>query len=322
MVTAHFRRILFSFVILTFLISIPYLVSSDYFLYLIILSGIYFIAVSGLNLISGYVGKLSLGHAAFFGIGAYAAAILSLRWQAPFWLGVLAAGLIPSMVTLPIGYVSLKLRGPYFVIVTLAFAEIARMVIKNWVSLTGGPMGLPGIPGAQLSLLGRTIHFTDSTYYYLVLALGLLTFYIVRKLAASRIGRAWVAIREDEDRALSIGINSRLYALQALCWGSFFAGIAGGIYAYYMGLIAPEIVAFSYMITMLVMLILGGAGTAEGPIIGAIIFTVLPEILRIAEHYRLPILGGILMLSVIFFPAGLRPFLARLPEIFKYRRNF
>jgi branched-chain amino acid transport system permease protein len=243
-----------------------------------------------------------------------------LKWQAPFWLGLLAAGLIPTVLTLPIGYVSLKLRGPYFVIVTLAFAEIARMVIKNWVSLTGGPMGLPGIPSGKLSLWGRTIHFTDSTYYYLVLALGLLTFYIVRKLAGSRIGRAWVAIREDEDRALALGINSRIYALQALCWGSFFAGVAGGVYAYYIGLIAPEIVAFYYMITMLVMLILGGAGTAEGPIIGAIIFTVLPEMLRIAEHYRLPILGGILMLAVIFFPAGLRPLLARLPEILKERK--
>jgi len=290
-----------------FLLLVPFLPIGNYQLHIIIMGCIYAVMVLSLNLITGYVGELSLGNAAFFGVGAFSAALLTLKVGLSFWVGFLAAGIIAGIFGFLIGYVTLRLRGAYFVIVTLAFAEILRLIDTNWVSLTNGPMGLSNIPLPEIHI-PYLLNITFSSkihFYYLSLGLLLLTVYTVYRLVNSRIGRAWVSIRENEDLAESIGIDAFKYALLAFVIGAIFTGLGGSIYAHYMSFIGPEVFAFPITINMLIMLIMGGKGTIIGPIIGAFIFTALPEYLRVAGLYRLSIFGIILILAVVFLPQGI-----------------
>jgi branched-chain amino acid transport system permease protein len=316
------RMVAFCILLLCFFLF-PFLPIGEYQTHLLILAAIFSVMTLSLNLITGYVGELSLGHAAFFGIGAFTSALLSLRGNFSFWLSLPAAGIMAGIFGLGIGYVTLRLRGAYFVIVTLAFAEIIELVDINWVSLTNGPMGLTDIPLPQIFIpgLGSIVLSSKLHFFYLSLVFLILVIYICYRLVNSRIGRAWISIRENEALAQSVGVSAFKYALLAFVLGSVFTGMAGSIYAHYMSFIGPEVFGFSLTIEMLIMLITGGTGTISGPVIGALIFTALPEYLRVAQLYRLSIFGMILMLAVMFFPQGIVPVSGQLLTYFRGRKK-
>jgi branched-chain amino acid transport system permease protein len=296
--------------ILLFLVVflIPIFVKEEYFLHILIIAGFFYMLVVGLNLMVGYLGQLSLGHTAFLGIGAYTSALLQLKLNAPFWVSFLATILISSAVSLLLGIVILRLRGPYFVIVTLCFSEMLLILANNGVVLTNGPMGLPGVapPIIYIPFLGAYEFEGKDPYYYMMIILVIFMTYTVHRLVNSSTGRACIALRENENLAESVGISAFRFGMIVFVTASVFAGIAGSFYAHYVSYINPEIFGFTYMVTMLVMLVTGGKGTITGPLVGCILFTILPEILRGAEKYRMPVFGIILIIVAIFFPQGLK----------------
>jgi branched-chain amino acid transport system permease protein len=295
------------FVIL--LLAIPVIVRSDYYMHIAILTGLNIMLVCGVNMIQGYSGRVTLGHHAFLGIGAYTAALLALRLGTPWWLDMILAGVLAAIMGLIIGAITLRLKGPYFVIITLAFAQIIAIIVLNWVDFTNGAMGLRGIPVPRITIPGLIDYeFQSKTpYYYLIALLAVLAVYVVYRFAGARVGRAAVGIRENQDLAESVGINSTAYLIIPFVLATALAGLAGGFYAHYVTFISPDLFRFSWMVSMLIMLIAGGPGTILGPLIGALIFTLLPEWLRFAEQLRLPIFGLMLIAIVIFLPRGIYP---------------
>jgi branched-chain amino acid transport system permease protein len=283
------------------ILGFPFAVD-NYTLHLAILSAIAVIAASSLNLIMGYVGKLSLGHAAFYGVGAYTSALLSMSAGVPSWLAMLAAAPVAAFAALLIGPIVLWLRGAYFIIVTLSFSMVLQLVIINWVDFTNGPMGILGIPYPSIG----TFEFSSkASYFYVVAASAAVTIWCIRQLMQSRTGRAFEALRENENVAMSIGVSKLHYSLLAFCIAAGFAGFSGALYAHYVSVITPEMFGFDVMVGMLVMVAVGGKGTLSGPVIGAILVTFVPEQLRLVKEFRLSIFGIVLMLSVVLMPNGL-----------------
>ena len=287
-------------------LTAPYWVANPYHLHVLIMAGIFSILALSLNLLLGYTGQLSLGHAAFFGIGAYASALLTLRLEWSFWLGVCAAALAAGIAGWAIGRLALKLRGAYFVLVTISFAGVISLVSINWMDLTNGPLGLPGVPPPEL---GPWTLRTKSAYWYLVLAAAALAYLVCQRLVRSRIGRALVALRENEPLAESVGIDSTRYLVLAAVVSAAMAGVAGSLYAHYTRFVSPEVFLFSYTVTMVIMVIAGGQGTLAGPVVGAVLFTALPEALREAVSWQWQMLayGVVLVLLVFFLPRGIVP---------------
>jgi branched-chain amino acid transport system permease protein len=297
----------------------PIFVKDEYYIHLLINAGFFYMLVAGLNLLVGYLGKLSLGHTAFLGIGAYTTALLSLKLNASFWLTLSASIVISLALSLLFGLIVLRLRGPYFVIVSLCFAEMLAIVATNWVSITNGPMGLPGIQPPIISIPGILEFQIESKvgFYYLMLVIVAIMTFIIYRLIRSFIGRATISLRENENLAESVGVSAFFYGMVVFVIGSVFAGVAGCFYAHFFSYINPEVFGFIYMITMLVMLVTGGKGTITGPLLGCFIFTVLPELLRGAKIYRDPVFGIILIIMAIFLPQGLAGLLNKLIYQFK-----
>jgi len=288
-------------------VTAPLWVANPYHLHVLIMAGIFAILALSLNVLLGYTGQLSLGHAAFFGIGAYTSALLSLpplEWS--FWLALPAAALAAGIAGWAIGRLALKLRGAYFVLVTISFAGVISLVSINWMQLTNGPLGLPGVPAPTL---GPWTLRTKSSYWYLVLAATALVYLVCRRLIRSRIGRAFVALRENEPLAESVGIDGTRYLVLAAVVSAAMAGVGGSLYAHYTRFVSPEVFLFSYTVTMVIMVIAGGQGTLAGPIVGALLFTVLPEALReaVAWQWQMLAYGIVLILCVFFLPRGIVP---------------
>jgi branched-chain amino acid transport system permease protein len=287
-----------------------------YFMRLVIFSLIYALLALSLNLTLGFRGELSLGHQTFFGVGAYAAAILATTYELPLLLLLPVTAACAAIVAFGIGLVALRMRGPYFAIVTLSFGVIAQILAVNLVDLTNGPMGISGIGAAPTSLLGFAVPFGSEVVCYgmlvvLVFLSGLVTF----ALRESKFGRAWRALRDHEDLAAAIGIPDFRMDLLALVISAAMAGVAGGVYAFYTSVVAPDdVFSFAIVIAMLIPVVLGGRGTIIGPIIGAFIYTFAPEYLRIAQDWRLPIFGLLLVVLVILAPEGLIVLAIRAPE--------
>lgn len=279
----------------------PLLISDTFYMHLLVLAGIFAILVSGLNLVMGYSGLLSLGHHAFFGMGAYGAA-LSSGLGMPLLLSVVAGAALAMLAAGLIGSILLKLRSAFFVIATIAFAEILRSVTVNWIDVTNGPMGIAGV--APLRFLGLDLS-TPHRAYWLVAALVGLTVLLVRYLIASPLGVGLVAMRESEYVARSLGIHTAQLALRSVVIGSGLAGVAGALYGHYLQFVSPDVLSFSVMVTLLVMVLGGGMGTLWGPVVGAVIFTLGPEVLRAGDQYRLLVYGLIIVLLVRFLPDGL-----------------
>jgi branched-chain amino acid transport system permease protein len=300
------------------------------------LIGIYIILALGLNVIMGYTGILHLGYTAFYGIGAYAAALLAIHLHMSFWLILPLAGIITLIAGVLLGMPTLRLRGDYIAIVTLGFVEIVRLGLNNLDSITNGPKGLPGV---NQSIMTPSISFgsyklllnDDIHYYFFILGLVLLTIFIMHRLHNSRIGRAWVSIREDEIASELMGVNTTIMKIYAFGVGSFFAGVAGCIYVHWIGFITPELFTFWEAVLIVCMVVLGGMGNINGVILGTILIVGIPEVLRdvlqsISNNLsdapsadawqkwienlnlgRMLLFGGIMVIMVIFRSQGIIP---------------
>jgi branched-chain amino acid transport system permease protein len=279
------------------------------------MAGIFAVLALSLNLLLGYTGQLSLGHAAFFGIGAYATALLTVKLEWSPWIGLLAAIVLPAAAGFVIGRLALKLRGAYFVLLTISFAGCVSLVSVNWMELTNGPLGIPGVPPVEIALPGLPALSlrAKSAYYYLVLAAVAVSYLVCLGLIRSRVGRALVALRENETLASSVGIDSTHYLVLAAVISAAMAGFGGGLYAHYTRFVSPEVFLFTYTVTMVIMVVAGGKGTLAGPIVGAVLFTVLPEALRALTSWQWQmLLYGVLLVAVLFFmPEGIVPALHR-----------
>lgn len=281
----------------------------EYLLHILVIAGIYIILTLSLNLIVGYTGLPALGHAAFFAVGAYISALLALNLGISPWIGLIVGASFAALTGVVIGASSLRLKGDYFALVTIAFAFIVYYTVKNWVSVTRGPMGLPGIPG--FSVFGLSLDSTFS-YFILVFVFVLITIFIVRRIVDSPFGRVLKSIREDEIAAEALGKDTTKHKLLAFVIGAFFAGIAGSLYAHYITFIDPSSFTIMESILILLMVIFGGMGSIKGSILGAIILVVFPELLRflgmpsaIAAPTRQMIYGLVLIILMIKRPQGL-----------------
>jgi branched-chain amino acid transport system permease protein len=289
------------------LLAVPLLVRDDYYLHLCIVSGIFVITALGLDLIVGYVGQLSLAHAAFFGLGAYTSALVFLRLKWSMWIGLPLAAIVTGIVAFALGWVILRTRGHRFIIITVAFLELMKLVATNWVDVTRGFMGLPGltIPHLYVPGVGAIDISSKERFYYVVLAAAVIAFMLCRRMVRSSIGRGFVLVRENEVLAESLGISAFRYCMIAFVFGAALAGAAGSLYAHYVGFVSPDLFNFSYVTIMLIMVILGGKGTLLGPALGAVIFTFLPELLREASHWRMITFAAILIVATLFMPRGI-----------------
>jgi branched-chain amino acid transport system permease protein len=262
----------------------------------------------GLDFILGYAGQLNLGHSAFYGIGAYASTLLIIELGVPFWLAFAIAMLLAGLAGAALSIFAVRLRGHYLAIASLGFAVIVHQVLLNWIGLTQGPLGIYGIkppPGIHLPGIA-VVSFADAaSMFYLVAGFALLFYVLLDRLVRSPIGDTLAAIREDEVSAASLGINCTAWKVFAFGIGSAIAGAAGAFYASFVGTLVPDAFNITESFTMLAMVIVGGMGTLIGPIAGAILLTVLPELLRGVGDLRLVLYGGALTLVVLFVPGGL-----------------
>lgn len=261
-----------------------------YYLRIMVLIGINLILALGLNLTTGVTGQLSMGHAGFMSIGAYTAAIMSVHFGCPFWLALLGGAFMAALFGFLIGIPTLRLEGDYLAMVTIGFGEIIRVFFLNFEP-GGKAVGFSGIPQST----------TFSTVWILVIIIIVLN----AKLLNSRTGRALYAIREDEIAAESSGINTTALKVLAFTLGAFLGGLGGGLYAHYMSYINPQDFDFMKSIELLNMVVLGGMGSIPGTVIGTVILTLAPELLRIVADYRLLFYGALLVILMIFRPNGL-----------------
>ncbi len=283
------------------LLILPFLLGNAYYIRVATIVGIYAILVSSLNIIIGFTGMFSLGHAAFYGIGAYTSAMLTTMAGWSFWTAMPAAGLVAGIFGGLIGLVTLRLKAVFLAFTTLGFGEITRIVILNWRSFTRGPLGIAGIPVPTFF----DWKFNRYGYYYLVLVLASLTVLLIARMYYSRIGRAFVAIREDETAARSMGIHVFGYKVLAFTIACFFAGIAGSFFAHFQRFVSADSFSNLESFVIITMVALGGTGSIVGPILGAGILVVFPEVFRFLARYRGVIYGLVLILVIVLKPGGL-----------------
>jgi branched-chain amino acid transport system permease protein len=306
------------------LAAVPFAISNEYVLYTLTSAGILIIAAMSLNLLLGYAGQLSLGHVAFFGLGAYVSALFSLGFEfyygpdeplvvpaLPVWIAFCVGVGFAGACGWLIGKLAFKVRGAYFVILTIGFAQVSRLVALNWVSLTNGPMALNNIPPLSIWIPGLGVIPIAGRIesYYLVLAFGVVAYCLIDRLVHSRLGRALIALRENEALARSVGIRVTTYLIIATTISAAIAGGAGAMYAHYVRVIDPDVFLFLYTVTMVIMVMTGGKGTLLGPIVGGLIFGMIPELLRqvVRPELQLILYGVAMILTVFFLPQGIVP---------------
>ncbi|WP_460138838.1 high-affinity branched-chain amino acid ABC transporter permease LivM [Salidesulfovibrio brasiliensis] len=269
----------------------------------------------GLNIVVGLAGLLDLGYIAFYGVGAYTYALMSVHFQLSFWLCLPIAGLFAAIAGCIIGYPTLRMRGDYLAIVTLGFGEIVRLILNNWMELTNGPNGILGIkrPGLYWPDFANGFSIEHLwvkklwLYYYIILGITIFTIVAVYRLNYSRIGRAWEAIREDETAAELMGVNTFLLKLLAYASGATFAGFAGAFFSARMRFVSPESFTFLESAMVLAMVVLGGMGSIPGVILGCIVLVALPEAFREFELYRMLVFGAVMTGMMLVRPKGLWP---------------
>jgi branched-chain amino acid transport system permease protein len=292
---------------------LPLVISNQYYIQVLIFIGIYIILTLSLNLLNGYVGLLSIGHAAFYGIGAYASAKLAMEAGLPFPLAMLGAGAVAGGFGYLIAKPTLRLSGIYMTLATLGFNMIFFLVLQNWMSFTNGPLGIMDIPAP--SIFGYAIE-SRIQYYYLVFFLVLLTIASMHRLMTCRFGRALVSIRENELAAEAMGVNTTKYKIQAFVLAAFYAGIAGSYYAHFVKFISPDSFYIYESFILLAMLAFGGQGNLIGPVVGAAVLIIVPELFRFLQEYRMLVYGGILVIMMLVRRQGLlggRSYSLRLP---------
>lgn len=280
---------------------IPAVVQDVYVMHVINVIGLYLVLVSGLTLLVGFTGQFSLGQVGFAGLGAYIAVALTMGARLSFWPALLAAGFGGAVLALVIGPV-LKFRGHVLAMATLAFAEICQQIALNWTEVTGGPMGIPGVPPPTL---GAFAFNTNHRFYFLILVSVFLNFFVLVRTINSRVGRAMKALRDDPEAASATGINVARYKITAFAITGFFAGISGALSAHLDLYVSPDVFSLSESVKILTMVVVGGTGSFAGSILGALALPVMNEFLHQFQQYSIAIYGLLMILILIFAPRGL-----------------
>jgi branched-chain amino acid transport system permease protein len=306
--------------ILGFFLALPAFMGNEYYLHVVIKILIWSVAILGLGHLVGMSGQVSIAQAAFLGIGAYTASLLAIKGGVSFPAAVFSGGLSAAVIGVLIGYPFLRLKGHYFAISTLAFCILCEYIFSNWTFLTAGPAGVTmgpgqvsGIPPAfiQLPFFGGFALAGKSAFYYFCLGLAVLAIALMRWLNRSGFGQGLTALKEDEDLALSIGVNLTRYKLGAFFLSSFYAGIAGGVYAFYVGFLSARTFSFIESIYMLIAVIIGGKESIAGLVLGAFFIGLLPEFLNfpasasMVSAFSMLIFAAVLVLTIIYLPQGL-----------------
>jgi len=298
----RFSQILWIFV-LVLLLLVPTLSGENYyFLHISIMVGIFVILAQGLNILFGYAGQISIGHAAFYAIGAYASALLAARLSFPFWASSLFSLLFTGLVGFLLGLTCLRLRGEYLAITTVAFGEIVQVILTQWEEVSGGPEGFLNIPKAHI---GSFLFDTPVRFYYLTLFITLLSLVLARNLTSFKLGRSFRSIRDDPLAANILGVDTTKVKLIAFVLSAAYSGLAGSLYAHYSRALLPDYFSLSLSVLIFMMVMLGGMGSLYGPVIGAIVLTVSFELLRALQAYQMVIYGVLVLLITIFAPEGL-----------------
>ncbi len=308
------RWVLFAVTVL----AVGFTLGNDYYYTLLNFIGIYTLLVVGLNLLLGYAGQISLGHAAFFGLGAYASGILTATCGINPWLALLAGLALSGLAAFLIGIPALKLRGYYLAMATLGFGIIVYIVFVQAQGLTGGPSGLHGIP--SLSLGGFPLNTPERLYLLIWISVGLILA-LSANLVDSRAGRAIRALHDSEAAAASLGVDTARLKLKVFVLSALYASLAGSYYAHTLNFIAPSSFTFMFSIKLVTMVVLGGMASIWGSLLGAAVLTVLPELLTVFHDYEVIIFGGILMVVMIFLPRGLVRGIMDLWEFRRFKRK-
>ncbi|MBP1971265.1 branched-chain amino acid transport system permease protein [Virgibacillus natechei] len=289
--------------ILGIALLLPFLVPNDYILHVLSLVCIWSISVYGINILTGYTGKLSLAHIGFFAFGAYALGLLTVTAGWNFWPALVAACVMAVILGILVGLISLRTNGHYFAIYTMCVGFIIYLIIDKWDSLTGGVRGLVGIPTP--SPIGPITFDSLTSQYYLLLFFLVLTIFITKRIVHSLLGRTFIAIRNSEELAMTIGISTKKNQLLAFAISCFFAALSGALYASFVRFIGPEVSTLFLGFEMLTYLVIGGIGTLSGPVVGTLLLVSLTQYLQFLQEYRMLLFGPILLLIVIFYPKGI-----------------
>jgi branched-chain amino acid transport system permease protein len=286
-----------------FLLAAPFLFQTRYAQHVLILVLLYVTLGSAWNILGGFAGQLSVGHAAFFGIGAYSAAIIASKSAASPWWGMVVGPIVVLPVALGVGWTCFRLRGPYFTLATIAVSEVVRLVALNWSALTGGAVGVVIRP----SIFSGT---SKVPYYYIILVIAVGTIALCRSIIRRKLGYYLLAIREDQETAESIGIDTTRYKLIALLLSASVTALAGAFYANYFLFVDPSqsatVLTLALSVEIVLMAIIGGQGTVAGPVLGAILLKVSSEIFRnVFKQANLLIYGALLIVVILFMPEGL-----------------
>jgi len=292
---------------------LPLLGLSSYWMHILILVIMWSVIGMAWNLLGGYCGQVSFGHAAFFGVGAYTAGILYNKLGVSAWWGLPLSIIVVTLFALVIGYICLRLKGPFFALGTLAMGVILRVMAENLTTITEGDLGI---------MIRERTWIEKTWYFYIILILAALAFFLVKKVIESKLGYYFVAIREDQDAAESLGINTTLYKTIALSLSAIITGLAGAFYTNYMGYIDPKIVFALHDISIVTIMVVmvGGVATFWGPAVGAIIMVFLAELIRTipklgAAHHTF--FGILLIVIIIFLPNGITGDIQKLKKLFR-----
>jgi branched-chain amino acid transport system permease protein len=311
--------------LVVFLFLIPLIVTGPYNINILVLTAMNIILVISLRLIS-LSGQLSLAHGGMMAVGAYTSTLLVIKLGVSSWLSLLAAGLSAAIFACIVGFPFVKLKGIYFSMVTLFLAEMVTLTTEQWRSLTGGTTGITSIPRPDPIVIPGLLNITFSSkvdYYYLALIMVLFSVLVLYAVERSRVGLTFRGIQQADRLAESVGVNTAAFKVLAFGIGCFFAGLTGGFYAQYITAITPDTFGFLFMINIVVYMIVGGVGRFAGPILGAFILTILPEIMRPLKEFQPFFFAGILMLIIFFMPEGLVGLPGRLKalgrKILRYR---
>jgi branched-chain amino acid transport system permease protein len=294
--------------------AVPPFTLSDKYINMAVMVGIYILLAQGLNLTVGMTGLLVLGYAGFYAVGAYTFALMHFYWGANFWMAFVPAMVVGALFGLVLGLPSFRLRGDYLAIVTLGFGETVRYALKNWSNFTQGDRGIiikssGKVPGfEELPCWPHELSRLQVTYFIVFLFCAA-SIFAVGRLMHSRVGRAWIAIREDETAASAMGINTVRYKLLAFMLSAIWAAVAGVLYTATTGYVDPETFKFDESVMILIMVVLGGMGSGPGAIVGAAVVWILQSVLRdkfpAFSDYRLMLFGALLIVMMIYRPEGL-----------------
>ena len=284
------------------LLAIPEIVPNDYVFRIIIAVIIDVPLALSQNLITGFGGMLTLGQAAFYGIGAYTSAIMVMKVGAPWPVAVLTAAAVAAIFGILLGFPCLRVGSDYLTLMTIGFGEIFHIVALNWMALTRGPMGLPGVPAPQI---GPFVFNSNKSLYYLYLSMTVLCYLFMYRLTKSHIGRALVSIREDETAASAMGINIAYYKVLAFAFGSMWAGVSGAMLAHFLKFVGPMTFTLNESLLHMQMAILGGLGSLPGSVLGAAILVSLPQVFQPLYEYRMLLNGLLMVILMAWRPQGI-----------------